>query len=120
MFDQVVRQYLVTAGGSARVELAEFTLRPDLCTPEMSAEKLMMIDFAEGWTHLGAGLGGNRFELVCVGVAVPSCGHHGVAPFDRIRAALKALPSGVPPAFDGTAARPRTTEPKRRWWKRRG
>ena len=63
------------------MEPAEFTLRPDLCAPEMSAEKLMMIDFAEGWTHLGAGLGGNRFELVCVGVAVPSDGHHGVAPF---------------------------------------
>ncbi|MEU9210431.1 hypothetical protein AB0D27_21355 [Streptomyces sp. NPDC048415] len=33
--------------------MAEFTLRPDLCTPVMSAEKLMMIDFAEGWIHLG-------------------------------------------------------------------
>lgn len=53
MSDQVVRQYLVTAGGPAGVELAEFTLRPDLCAPEMSAEKLMMIDFAEEWTHLG-------------------------------------------------------------------
>ncbi|MDX2547607.1 hypothetical protein ACOT81_07375 [Streptomyces sp. WI04-05B] len=50
---EVIRQYLVTASEPARVELAEFTLRPDLCAPAMSAEKLMMIDFAEGWTHLG-------------------------------------------------------------------
>ncbi|MDX2605959.1 hypothetical protein PV379_45080 [Streptomyces caniscabiei] len=104
------------------MELAEFTLRPDLCAPEMSAEKLMMIDFAEGWTPLGD-----------LGVAVmPTTGSHasawrcppavttGLPPLDRIRAALKALPSGVPPAFDGTAARPRTIEPKRRWWKRHG
>ncbi len=214
--EEVVRQYLVTASGPASVELAEFTLRPDLCTPVMSAEKLMMIDFAEGWTHLGdlgvavmpttglhaysarkgwswttdeitdgiaateediadlgeapiaayvlghiteggdreqavvvgrvartgdgtiqwvgdlpqgcvgapvfigAGLGGNSFKLVCVGVAVPSDGQHGIAPFDRIRAALRSLPSGIPPAFDGTAARPRTMESKRRWWQRRG
>ncbi|MEV7342837.1 hypothetical protein [Streptomyces sp. NPDC093544] len=50
---EVIRQYLVTASEPARVELAEFTLRPELCTPAMSAEKLAMIDFAEGWTHLG-------------------------------------------------------------------
>ncbi|MFI8092719.1 hypothetical protein ACIF9R_31085 [Streptomyces sp. NPDC086080] len=50
---EVIRQYLVTASEPARVELAEFTLRPALCAPVMSAEKLMMLDFAEGWTHLG-------------------------------------------------------------------
>ncbi|MFE0520288.1 hypothetical protein [Streptomyces sp. NPDC058954] len=50
---EVVRQYLVTASEPARVELAEFTLRPELCAPVMSAEKLMMLEFAEGWTHLG-------------------------------------------------------------------
>ncbi len=51
--EEVIRQYLVTASEPARVEVAEFTLRPDLCTPVMSSEKLMMIDFAEGWIHLG-------------------------------------------------------------------
>lgn len=54
--DEVVRQYLVTAGEPTRVEMAEFTLRPELCAPAMSAEKLMMVDFAEGWIHLD-GLG---------------------------------------------------------------
>jgi hypothetical protein len=49
---EVIRQYLVTASEPARVEIAEFTLRPDLCAPAMSAEKLLMIDFAAGWTHL--------------------------------------------------------------------
>ncbi|MGW0794110.1 hypothetical protein [Streptomyces sp. NPDC002692] len=63
---EIVRQYLVTAGEPARVELAEFTLRPQLCAPVMSAEKLMMIDFAEQWTHLDG-----------LGVAVmPSAGLH--------------------------------------------
>ncbi|MFF4450457.1 hypothetical protein [Streptomyces sp. NPDC001502] len=49
----VVRQYLVTAGEPTRVETAEITLRPQLCAPAMSAEKLAMTDFAQGWTHLG-------------------------------------------------------------------
>ncbi|WP_327286750.1 hypothetical protein [Streptomyces sp. NBC_01198] len=49
---EAIRQYLVTAGGPTRFEIAEFTLRPDLCDPAMSAEKLMMVDFAAGWTHL--------------------------------------------------------------------
>ncbi|MGW3092584.1 hypothetical protein ACWDCC_03960 [Streptomyces sp. NPDC001102] len=63
---EVIRQYLVTASEPARVELAEFTLRPALCAPVMSAEKLMMLDFAEGWIHLGD-----------LGVAVmPSAGLH--------------------------------------------
>ncbi|WP_371599317.1 hypothetical protein [Streptomyces sp. NBC_00564] len=53
---EVIRQYLVTASEPTRVEMAEFTLRPDLCAPVMSAEKLAMIDFAQEWTHLG-GLG---------------------------------------------------------------
>jgi hypothetical protein len=54
--DEVVRQFLVTASEPTRVEMAEFTLRPDLCAPAMSAEKLVMVDFAEGWIHLD-GLG---------------------------------------------------------------
>ncbi|MFD9481021.1 MULTISPECIES: hypothetical protein [Streptomyces] len=49
----VVRQYLVTAGEPTRVETAEITLRPELGTPAISAEKLAMMGFAEGWTHLG-------------------------------------------------------------------
>ncbi|MFF4385226.1 MULTISPECIES: hypothetical protein [unclassified Streptomyces] len=49
----VVRQYLVTAGEPTRVETAEITLRPELCSPAMSAEKVTVMDFAEGWTHLG-------------------------------------------------------------------
>ncbi|MEV7387837.1 MULTISPECIES: hypothetical protein [unclassified Streptomyces] len=63
---EMIRQYLVTASEPARVELAEFTLRSELCAPAMSAEKLMVIHFAEGWTHLGD-----------LGVAVmPSAGLH--------------------------------------------
>ncbi|MFF3936297.1 hypothetical protein [Streptomyces phaeofaciens] len=50
---EVVRQYLVTSSRPTEVEIAEFTLRPDLCAPAMSAEKLLMTDFAQGWTHLG-------------------------------------------------------------------
>ncbi|MFE1801540.1 hypothetical protein ACFW9L_36005 [Streptomyces sp. NPDC059517] len=50
---EVVRQYLVTAGEPTRVAMAEFTLRLDLCAPAMSAEKLLMTGFADGWTHLG-------------------------------------------------------------------
>ncbi|MGW3267159.1 hypothetical protein [Streptomyces sp. NPDC001056] len=53
---EAVRQYLVTASEPARVENAEFTLRPELCAPAMSAEKLLMTDFAGGWIHLD-GLG---------------------------------------------------------------
>ncbi|MFF1372579.1 hypothetical protein OG280_21700 [Streptomyces virginiae] len=49
----VVRQYLVTAGEPTRVETAEITLRQELCSPAMSAEKLAMTGFAEGWIHLG-------------------------------------------------------------------
>ncbi|MFE1872389.1 hypothetical protein ACFW9N_16015 [Streptomyces sp. NPDC059496] len=48
----VVRQYLVTAGEPTRVETAEITLRPELCSPAMSAEKVTVMSFAEGWTHL--------------------------------------------------------------------
>ncbi|WP_405439864.1 hypothetical protein OG373_22215 [Streptomyces avidinii] len=48
-----VRQYLVTAGERTRYDMAEFTLRPELCAPAMSAEKLAMTGFAEGWIHLG-------------------------------------------------------------------
>lgn len=210
---EVIRQYLVTASEPARVEMAEFTLRPALCAPVMSAEKLMMLEFAEGWTHLGdlgvavmsstglhahgarkgwhwttdeitdgiaateqdiagiggspvpayllghvndgdgsreqavvigrikrsgdggirwigdvpqgcvgapvfigASLGGDSFKLVCVGVALTTDAHHTVAAFDRIRAALKAIPSNSTPA-PGTGSR--AGEQKRRWWQRR-
>lgn len=212
----VIRQYLVTAGEPARVDLAEFTLRPELCAPVMSAQKLMMLDFAEGWTHLGdlgvavmpsAGLhahgarkgwhwttdeitdgiaateqdiaalgespvpayllghvndgdtpreqavvigwitrkgdgsvewigdlpqgcvgapvfigapvGEGSFKLVCVGVMLPADDHHTIAPFDRIRAALSAVPSNSAPAPAENEPGPRPTEPKRRWWRRR-
>ncbi|NEA60813.1 hypothetical protein G3I60_43315 [Streptomyces sp. SID13666] len=47
----VVRQYLVTAGALTRYDLAEVTLRAELCDPEMSAEKLLMTGFADGWEH---------------------------------------------------------------------
>ncbi|MFI9808183.1 hypothetical protein ACIHEJ_28090 [Streptomyces sp. NPDC052301] len=52
-----VRQLLVTASEPARlVELAEVTLRPELCDPAPSAEKLLIRGFAGGWAHLD-GLG---------------------------------------------------------------
>lgn len=54
--EEVVRQFLVTASEPTRVEIAEFTLRPQLCSPVMSATKLLVTDFAEGWIHLD-GLG---------------------------------------------------------------
>ncbi|MET7449525.1 hypothetical protein [Streptomyces sp. NPDC005508] len=50
---EVISQYLVTAAGMTRYDLGELTLRPELCEPGMSAEKLLMTDFAEGWTVLG-------------------------------------------------------------------
>ncbi|WP_262059347.1 hypothetical protein [Streptomyces sp. STR69] len=49
----VIRQFLVTAGELTRTGLAEVTIRPSLCDPAPSAGKLMLTDFAEGWTHLG-------------------------------------------------------------------
>jgi hypothetical protein len=49
---ETIRQYLVTAGESTRCKIAEFTLRPELCAPDMSAEKLLVMDFAEEWIHL--------------------------------------------------------------------
>ncbi|MFI0937572.1 hypothetical protein [Streptomyces sp. NPDC021020] len=205
----VVRQYLVTAGEPARIELAAFTLRPELCEPAMSAENLLMVDFSQRWTHLDglgvavmptAGLhehgarkgwrwttdeitdgiaatsediatlgakpaagyllghdvdpdtgarevvvalggitrdrkgdvrwagkapqgcvgapvftgipqGGDAFKLVCAGVLLPGDGHHPIAPFDRVRAALRALTT--------EAAAP-APEPKQRRWRRRG
>ncbi|MFJ4829108.1 hypothetical protein ACIP79_04140 [Streptomyces sp. NPDC088747] len=220
--EEVIRQYLVTAGESTEIKLAEFTLRADLCAPVMSAEKLVMADFAEGWTHLddlgvavmptaglhahavrkgwswttdeitdglaatdediaalgespvpayllghvldtgtgereqavvvgevsrtgdggvrwagelpqgcvgapvfvGARLGGDRFKLVCVGVALSGEGHHPIATFDRIRTSLRALAahSDSDSAF---AEDSRSVGPDRRgwhWreWRRRG
>jgi len=50
---EVVRQFLVTAGELTRIDLAEVTVRPSLCDPAPSAGKLLITDFAEGWTHLG-------------------------------------------------------------------
>ncbi len=61
-----VRQYLVTASEPARIELAEFTLRAELCAPSMSAEKLMMTGFADGWI---------QFEKLGVAV-MPTAGLH--------------------------------------------
>ncbi|MCU7826854.1 hypothetical protein [Kitasatospora sp. DSM 101779] len=49
---ETVRQYLVTAGALTRYDLAQWTLRAELCEPAMSAEQLLMTDFAAGWTHL--------------------------------------------------------------------
>ncbi|MFH8464445.1 hypothetical protein [Streptomyces sp. NPDC017991] len=82
---EVVRQYLVTAGEPTRVELAEFTLRPDLCTPAMSAEKLMLIDFAQGWTHLDD-----------LGVAVmPTAGLHAHGARKGWRWAIDEITDGI-------------------------
>ncbi|MGW4563330.1 hypothetical protein ACWEN3_13255 [Streptomyces sp. NPDC004561] len=53
---ETVRQVLLTASEPTRVDLAEVAIRPDLCDPAPSAEKLLMTDFADGWTHLD-GLG---------------------------------------------------------------
>ena len=215
---EAVRQYLMTASEPARVESAEFTLRPDLCAPAMSAEKLVMIDFADGWIHLddlgvavmpaaglhahgarkgwrwttdeitdgiaaeeadvaslsakpvtayllghdvGAGTGareqavvvgtvtrtssgsvswvgdlpqgcigapvftsarlsGDRFKLVCVGVVLRGDVHHPIATFDRIRTALRTHASDLASAPETARPTPRTPEPKRRWWQRRG
>ncbi|MEY9876332.1 hypothetical protein ABH931_005842 [Streptacidiphilus sp. MAP12-33] len=50
------RQFLVTATGVTGYELAQWTLRPQLCEPQMSAELLMVPDFQEQWTAL-PGLG---------------------------------------------------------------
>ncbi|WP_031512508.1 hypothetical protein [Streptomyces sp. NRRL F-5123] len=215
---EVVRQYLVTAGEPTRVDIAEFTLRPELCEPTMSAEKLLMADFSERWTHLDrlgvavmstAGLhahgarkgwrwstdeitdgiaagaediaalgaepaaayllghdvdpgtgarelvvvvgevtrdedgdvrwvgnvprgcvgapvftgvpkGGDRFKLVCAGVLLPGDGDHPVAPFDRLRTALRALTPEASAAPEPAGPRPRDHAPKQRWWRRRG
>ncbi|MFD6279406.1 hypothetical protein ACFWFI_28130 [Streptomyces sp. NPDC060209] len=50
---EIIRQYLVTAAELTRYDLGELTLRPELCEPVMSAEKLLLTDFADGWTVLG-------------------------------------------------------------------
>ncbi|MFD4031757.1 hypothetical protein ACFWVP_14840 [Streptomyces sp. NPDC058637] len=50
---EVISQYLVTAAEVTRYDLGELTLRPELCAPAMSADKLLMTDFADGWTVLG-------------------------------------------------------------------
>ncbi len=61
-----VRQYLVTATTGTRFGLAQWTLRPELCQPQMSADLLLMPDFKSRWTALAA-----------LGVAVmPSEGMH--------------------------------------------
>ncbi|MFF4267191.1 hypothetical protein ACFY7Y_27015 [Streptomyces virginiae] len=69
---------------------------------------------------IGAGLGENSFKLVCVGVALPGEGHHPIATFDRIRTALLAVAPERRGDAPATAAEPRSTAPKRRWWQRRG
>ncbi|WP_203182341.1 hypothetical protein [Streptomyces pratensis] len=50
---EVVSQYLVTAAEMTRYGLGELTLRPELCEPVTSAEKLLVTDFADAWTVLG-------------------------------------------------------------------
>ncbi|MBT2418631.1 hypothetical protein J7F01_12275 [Streptomyces sp. ISL-22] len=66
---ELVRQYLVTAAEPTRMDLAEVTLRPQLGDPAPTAGKLLMTDFADGWTHLDN-----------VGVAVqPAAGLHAYA-----------------------------------------
>jgi hypothetical protein len=47
-----IRQFLVTAEAVTRYELAQWTLRAELCEPSMSAEFLLMRDFADGWIRL--------------------------------------------------------------------
>ncbi|MCP2311809.1 MULTISPECIES: hypothetical protein [Kitasatospora] len=49
---ETVRQYLVTAEELTRCDLAQWTLRAELCAPAMSADQLLMTDFAAGWTRL--------------------------------------------------------------------
>ncbi|MFC1409309.1 hypothetical protein ACEZCY_10545 [Streptacidiphilus sp. N1-12] len=49
-----VRQYLVTATAGTHFTLAQWTLRPELCQPQMSAELLLMPDFEDQWTALAA------------------------------------------------------------------
>ncbi|SEO21607.1 hypothetical protein SAMN05216267_102037 [Actinacidiphila rubida] len=217
--EEVVRQYLVTAGEPSRIDLAEFTLRPQLCAPTMSATKLLMPDFADQWIHLdglgvavmptsglhahgarkgwhwttdeitdgiaareedlagigatpvaayalghlaeeaddareqavvmgevartgsggdirwigdlprgcvGApvffsrGLGGDRFTMLCLGVALPGEGSHTIATFDRIRTALSALaaPAPEPAPEPHTPAPPLPASKRPRWWRR--
>lgn len=53
---EVIRQYLVTAEELTRFDLAQWTFRDGLCDPQMSAEHLIMRDFADGWIRL-EGLG---------------------------------------------------------------
>ncbi|WP_055589119.1 hypothetical protein [Peterkaempfera griseoplana] len=63
---EAVHQYLLTASAVTGYELGEMTLRAELCQPAMSAEKLLMRDFADGW-----------IDLAGIGVAVmPTAGLH--------------------------------------------
>ncbi|MFF7885705.1 hypothetical protein ACH40F_51050 [Streptomyces sp. NPDC020794] len=62
----------------------------------------------------------NGFKLVCVGVALPGDGHHTIATFDRIRAALRAVAPDTATAHEPTEPLPPAPGPKRRWWQRRG
>ncbi|MFD9289757.1 hypothetical protein ACFWBV_15985 [Streptomyces sp. NPDC060030] len=50
---EVVEQYLVTAAEMTRYDLGELTLRPELCEPVMSAERLLVTGFSDAWTVLG-------------------------------------------------------------------
>ncbi|MFI6468138.1 hypothetical protein [Streptomyces sp. NPDC050528] len=91
----VVRQFLVTAGESTRgVDFAEVTIRPSLCDPAPSAEKLVMTDFAESWTHLGD-----------LGVAImPTAGLHAYADRKGWRWNTDEITDGIA-ARDGDIAR---------------
>ncbi|MBY8878494.1 hypothetical protein [Actinacidiphila acidipaludis] len=64
--------------------------------------------------------GGDAFKLICAGVLLPGDGHHPIAPFDRLRTALRDLAMKASSAPEATEPRPREHEPKQRWWRRRG
>ncbi len=52
---------------------------------------------------IGRSLGDDRFQLVCVGLALPGESANEIATFDRIRTAVDGLAPAAP----------------RRWWQRR-
>jgi hypothetical protein len=63
---------------------------------------------------VGIHLDDQRFELVCLGGALPSGGSgHPVATFDRIRSAVRELPERSSPSASDDL-----TPPSRRWWRR--
>ncbi|MGW0879239.1 hypothetical protein [Streptomyces sp. NPDC002671] len=83
-----VRPLLVTAVEQTRYDVAEVAMRPELCDPAPSAERLLLTQFAQGWT-----------ELPGLGVAVQS------AAFLRAYAADKGWQWNTHEITDGAAAR---------------